>query len=89
MSITAVFVLFSVVWFLVLFVVLQSHPHSQADAGEIVKGTHASAPADLNMKRKALITTLISLPVTAFVIWFILSGILSMEYFDFFGHAEN
>lgn len=87
MSITAIFVLFSVVWFLVLLLTLQSGQHSQADDGEIVKGTHASAPANVNMKRKFILTTLISIPVTIITILIILSGVISMDNFNFFGES--
>ncbi len=44
MSITAVLVLFSIIWFLVLFISLQINIKTQGDTGKIVEGTHASSP---------------------------------------------
>lgn len=69
MSIVSAIVLFAVIWFLTLFCVLPLRMETQGDTGDIVPGTHASAPANLNMKRKALITTLI-----AAVLWIAIAG---------------
>ena len=63
MSIVSGIVLFAVVWFLVLFIVLPIRLETQGDRGEVLSGTHASAPANLSMKRKALITTAAGLTV--------------------------
>ena len=57
MTITAALVLFSVTWFMVFFVVLPLRLVTQGDAGQIVPGTHASSPHELNLRRKARITT--------------------------------
>ncbi len=64
-------VLFAVVWAMVFFVVLPLRMVSQGDVGEVVPGTHKSAPANPQIKRKAKITTL-----WAFGIWAILAGII-------------
>ena len=47
---------------------------TQGDVGDIVPGTHAGAPYETNLKKKALITTLI-----AAVIWGIVAGIILTE----------
>ncbi|MGB3315354.1 MAG: DUF1467 family protein, partial [Albidovulum sp.] len=52
MNLTGGIVLFAVIWFLVLFIALQIRPKSQAEAGEVVPGTPAGAPANVQMKRK-------------------------------------
>lgn len=85
-------VLFAVVWAMVFFVVLPLKFVSQADAGEVVPGTHASAPADPQLKKKAKITT-----VWAFGIWAILAaiilsgavGIRDIDMFDRMGDAAK
>lgn len=77
MGITSAIVLFAVCWFMVLFVVLPLRLETQGEAGEIVKGTHASAPANPNLKRKVKLTT-----IWAFGIWLILASIL---YFELIG----
>lgn len=71
MGITSAIVLFAVVWFMVFFVVLPLRMVSQGEDGEIVPGTHASAPANAQIGRKAKITTF-----WAFGIWVILAGII-------------
>ncbi|MEO1240089.1 MAG: DUF1467 family protein, partial [Pseudomonadota bacterium] len=42
-------VLYAVIWFLVLFVVLTLRLDTQGDRCEIVRGTQAGAPANINM----------------------------------------
>ena len=67
-------VLFAVIWFLVLFVVLPLRLETQGDRGEIVPGTQAGAPANLNMWKKARLTTII-----AAVVWVIVAGVIWSE----------
>lgn len=64
-------VLFAVIWFLVLFVVLPIRLETQGDKGEVVPGTQAGAPANLDMWRKARITT-----VFAVAIWVVVAGVI-------------
>lgn len=89
MSITAVFVLFSVIWFLVLFLCLQINIKTQAETGDIVPGTHSSSPDGFNMKKRLLMTTLISIPVCAVVVLTILSGVITVEMLNFYDIYEN
>ena len=77
MSITSAIVLFAVIWFMVFFVVLPLRLKTQGEVGEIVPGTHASAPADPQLKKKAKVTTLV-----AFVIWGVIAGSLLSGYFS-------
>lgn len=89
MSIVSAIVLFAVIWFLTLFCVLPLRLQTQGDAGEIMPGTHASAPANLNMKRKAWITTII-----ATVLWGVIAGTilfsgLSIRDFDYFNRMST
>lgn len=77
-------VLFAVVWAMVFFIVLPLRMISQGDAGEIVPGTHASAPADAQIGRKAKITTLWALPIWAIIAGTILSGAISVRDIDWF-----
>ena len=71
MNITGAIILFAVIWFLVFFVVLPIRFQSQSDAGQVVPGTPASAPAEEIVRRKAKITTAI-----AAVLWVIIAGVL-------------
>ncbi|RED14071.1 DUF1467 family protein [Pontivivens insulae] len=87
MSITAIFVIFAVTWFLTLFVVLPIGQRSQEDAGEIVPGTPAGAPANAQMKRKAMITTVAALIITTIICTVIISGLITVEDFDWAGRG--
>ncbi len=68
MSITAAIVLFASIWSVVLFMVLPFGMVSQADDGDVMPGTPASAPANPVIVRKAIITTIIAVFVFA-IVW--------------------
>ena len=89
MSITAVLVLFSIVWFIVLFLHLQIKIKTQGDTGNVLKGTHASSPIDFSMKKRIINTTLISIPISALIIFIILSDIITLDMFDFYNLIEK
>jgi len=84
MGITSAIVLFAVVWFMTLFIVLPLRLETQGDAGEVVPGTHKSAPANINIGRKARITTYFAVPIWAVLASIILSGAISVRDFDWF-----
>ncbi|MEL7106634.1 MAG: DUF1467 family protein [Pseudomonadota bacterium] len=78
-------VLFAVIWFLVLFVVLPLRLETQGDRGEIVPGTQAGAPANLNMWKKARLTTIIAgviWVIAATVIWSELITVRDLDVFN-------
>jgi predicted secreted protein len=77
-------VLFAVIWSLVFFIVLPLRMVSQGDAGEIVPGTHASAPADAQIGRKAKITTMWAFPIWLVIAGTILSGLITVRDLDWF-----
>ncbi|SPH24938.1 hypothetical protein DEA8626_03971 [Defluviimonas aquaemixtae] len=85
MNLTGAIVLFAVIWFIVFFIALQIRPRSQADAGEIVPGTPASAPAELRMKRKVVWTTMIAIVLWSVFASVILSGAVTLRDIDWFG----
>ena len=84
MSIVSGLVLYAVIWFMVLFVVLPIRLETQGDRGEVVPGTHASAPANLNMRKKARLVTLISAAVWVVIAGVILSGVITVCDLDWF-----
>lgn len=84
MSIVSALVLFAVIWFMVLFVVLPIRMETQGDRGEIVPGTHASAPANLQMAKKAKLVTLISAGLWIVIAGVIISGVISVRDIDWF-----
>ncbi|MDA0721139.1 MAG: DUF1467 family protein [Proteobacteria bacterium] len=84
MAITSGIILFMVIWSMVFFIVLPLRMVSQGDVGEIVPGTHASAPADAQIGRKAKITTYWALPLWCIITAVILSGVISVRDIDVF-----
>ncbi|WP_295043134.1 DUF1467 family protein [uncultured Paracoccus sp.] len=77
MNLTGGIVLFAVLWFLTLFIVVLIGQRSQQDAGEIVPGTPAGAPADLRLKGKLIWTTAITAIIWAAIAWVILGGLIT------------
>ena len=71
MSIISAIVLFAVIWFMVFFIAIPIRLKTQGDVGKIVPGTHAGAPADHQLKKKAWITTFV-----AFLLWVVIAGVI-------------
>jgi predicted secreted protein len=84
-TITAAFVLFMVIWFLVLFVVLPIGVRTQAEDGRVVPGTPGSAPSEALLGRKFLWVTLIALVLWAGLASFIVWGGVSVRDIDVWG----
>lgn len=85
MSITSAIVLFAVIWFMVFLMMLPQRLKTQGEAGEIVPGTHASAPSNPEIKRKAKITTAITTVLWAIVAYIIISGTITVRDMDWLG----
>lgn len=88
MSITGAVVLFAVIWFMVFLVVLPLGMKSQAEAGSVEPGTHASAPSEAQVGRKARLTTLITAGLWLVAAGIIMSGVISIRDIDFY-HRMN
>lgn len=82
-------VLYLVIWFVVLFVVLPLRLTTQGDAGEVVPGTPEGAPVNPNLKRKALIVTVVAAVIWAIAATIILSGAITVEDLDFNGFMSG
>ena len=85
MNLTGGIVLYAVLWFLVLFLILPIGQRSQADEGHVVPGTHAGAPADPKLKRKALWATLIAGVLWGVCAYIILGGVITREDIEALG----
>ncbi|MEM1003938.1 MAG: DUF1467 family protein [Pseudomonadota bacterium] len=88
MTITAAIVLFAVIWFMTLLVVLPVRIKTQGDLGDIVPGTHAGAPEIHHMKKKMWITTGISVVLWIIIAGIIISGVISVQDFDWLNQLE-
>jgi len=84
MAFFSAFVLFAVIWFMVLFVILPMRVTTQGEAGTTVRGTLTSAPDKPQLKRKFLLTTLVSLVLWGITVAIILNGWISLTDIDLF-----
>lgn len=67
MSLSLGIALYLMIWFMTLFAVLPFGIKTQGEAGEIVEGTPASAPAAPRLLRVAVINTVVAAIAFAFV----------------------
>lgn len=89
MGIVTALVLFCVIWFMVLFIVLPLRLETQGERGEVEPGTPESAPANLDMWKKARLVTVISVIVWVVIAGVILSGVISVEDLDWTGRMNR
>ncbi len=88
MTITGAIVLFSVIWFMVFFIVLPLRLVTQGDADDVVPGTPRAAPHGFVVARKARITTLVSVVLWLAIAGVITSGWISIRDLDWFGRMS-
>ncbi len=81
---TSALVLFAVLWFLTFLIVLPIRLKTQGDVGQIVPGTHAGAPHEPQLKKRALITTAIAAVLWAIIATIILTETITVRDLDFF-----
>ena len=79
MPVFSAFVLYAMVWAMVFLIGLQIGQRTQGDAGERVPGTHASSPLVFNLRKRLLWATLISFVLWGPLVWFIVSGNLTID----------
>lgn len=84
MSITSAIVLFAVIWFMVFLIVIPIRLQTQGDIGQVVPGTHAGAPEVHSLKRKAWITTFVTIVLWAVISGIIISGVITVRDLDWF-----
>ena len=89
MGITSAIVLFAVIWFLTLFIVLPLRLQTQGDVGEIEPGTHAGSPANPQMKKRFLVTSVVAVVLWAIIAGSIISGVFSVRDFDWFNRMAT
>lgn len=84
MSILSAIVLFAMVWSMIFFIILPQRLTTQGEAGEVVPGTPASAPAGYVVWRKVRLTTLIAIVLWVVLFVIITQGWITVRDFDFF-----
>ena len=89
MSVTSAFVLFAVIWFLMFLIVIPFKIKTQGDIGVVLKGTQAGAPEVHDLRKKAIITTGVSLILWLLITILIVSEIVTIEDIDLFGRMAE
>ena len=84
MSITSAIVLYAVIWFMTFLIAIPIRLQTQGDVGEVVPGTHAGAPEHHQLKKKAVITTIVAAVLWVIIAGIILSGWISVRDLDWF-----
>lgn len=84
MSIMSAIVLYSMLWFLTLFIVLPLRTRTQGEAGDVAPGTHSSAPENAQMAKTARITTYWATGAFVVIAGIIFSGVISMNVVESF-----
>lgn len=79
MAITTYFAIYFITWWVLLFAVLPWGVRSQAEQGEVDPGTDPGAPVRPHLLRKAIVTSIIAVFVTAGLIWLGTSGVIRLE----------
>ena len=69
-------VVFTIVWWLILFMVL---PFGAAPPDEVEPGMATSAPSKPRMGTKLLVTTVLAALVTALISWVMQSGLIHLR----------
>lgn len=87
MGITSALVLFAVIWSMTFLIVLPIRVQTQGDLGDIVPGTHAGAPEVHNLRKKAWITTVISLVLWAIITAIIVFEVITVRDLDWFNRG--
>ena len=83
MKIGTLVAMYFVIWWICLFAVLPLKVRTQEEAGDVVPGTPASAPARPQLLLKAGITTVVAAIVLAGIVALLNSG-LSLDDIPFF-----
>jgi len=72
--------IYGIVWWVCLFLVLPFGVRNQVDADQVVRGTEPGAPILPRWGRRVLYTTLLSIPVTALLMWALTSPLLQQYW---------
>lgn len=88
MNIVSGIVLYLVIWFMCLFVILPMRLKSQDEDGAVVPGTPASAPINPQLKRKAVVITIVATLVFIPIASVIITGLVTIDDIDVFNRRQ-
>lgn len=89
MNLFSLFVMYLIIWWIVLFAILPVGVKPQSDSGEIIKGTEPGAPQESNIKKKFILTSIISTVIWVLICGIIISGWFSWDVFGIFVKQNN
>ncbi len=75
MATPLLFALYFMMWWILFLVILPFGVRSQAEEGEVVRGTTESAPQNPQMLKKVIINTIVTTIVFIAFYWFLESGL--------------
>ncbi|WP_224815567.1 DUF1467 family protein [Hasllibacter sp. MH4015] len=84
MGIVTGIVLYAIIWFMTLLIALQVGVTSQDEAGERVAGTHGSAPADAQLKRRVVWTSIVAAFIWVVIASIIIFDLITLDDIDLF-----
>lgn len=84
MGVVTGIVLYAIIWFMTLLLALQVRVTSQDEAGGRVAGTHGSAPADAQIKRRVIWTSIVAAGIWAVIASIIIFDIITLDDIDLF-----
>ena len=79
MGVFSGFVVFTMIWWIVFFMVLPTGVRGQWEDGDVVEGTEPGAPQDPQIWRKVKLTTMIAAGVWVVFALLMWSGIVSLD----------
>ncbi len=82
MSVMSALALYGILWFLTMFIILPIRMKTQGEAGDVVPGTHSSAPSEVHMWAKAKLVTLVSAVLFAIVAAIIYSEVITFDMIE-------
>lgn len=85
MSLGSGFAIYFVIWWITLFAVLPFGVRTQGEAGDVVPGAPASAPAKMSIVAVIIRNTIVATLVFAAVYWLLVYSGLSIMDFPLYG----
>lgn len=73
-----------VIWAVVFLVTVPIRLQTQDESGEVTPGTHGGSPHRHGLKKKARITTVVSLAIWAVMVWIVMTGHVTLSDIDLF-----
>ena len=79
MNLVNAFLIYILFWWVTLFAILPLGVRGQAEEGNVVPGTEPGAPVQAQMKKKVILTTIVSLVLFGIFLIVINSGVIDLK----------